>query len=181
MKHKLLYLEDDEALARVTIRALEKRGFEVLHMGSLASFYQDLNQSHIKDLSHALLDLRLDDGSSLNIINELIDACPDIKIVILTGYSSIATTVQAIKLGATNYLPKPATIDEIIKAFDAISLENYSGEEIDEQKTSLKRLEWELIQRVLTDNNGNISASARQLNMHRRTLQRKLHKRPSSW
>ena len=176
MSSRFFYLEDDESLALVTTAALTKRGFNVVHFTRIdtAKSYRDM-----ADCAYALLDLKLEDGHSLNLISDLVQANPNIKIVVLTGYSSIATAVQAIKLGAINYLAKPASIQQILSAFD-------SGEEPVEDKiedldgVSLKRLEWEKIQQVLAENNGNISATARQLKMHRRTLQRKLGKKPVS-
>lgn len=173
--HSLLYLEDDEALASVTIRALKKRNFLITHCSSLIEIKNIETLAHF---SHALLDLKLEDGHSLPIISELIAANPHIKIVVLTGYASIATTVQAIKMGATNYLAKPATIDQIMNAFEASTVETESDKVVDQQALSLKRLEWEHIQQALQENSGNVSATARQLNMHRRTLQRKLLKKP---
>lgn len=175
MKNKLLFLEDDQALAQVTRRALEKRHFEVTHVNSLEALKA---VEEIKHYSHALLDLKLEDGNALSLISELLNRNPELNIVILTGYASITSTVQAIKLGANNYLAKPATIEQILNAFD----EEYSdsmdeGQNMEQQGLSLKGLEWEHIQRVLNENDGNISATARQLNMHRRTLQRKLNKK----
>ena len=174
MKHTLLYLEDDEALALVTKRALQKRNFEVIHFYSMAAFE---NSNNLGSFSHALLDLKLEDGHSLPIISKLVFNNPNIKIVVLTGYASIATTVQAIKMGATNYLAKPATIEQIMNAFEKVGNENLDTELDTQQTLSLKRFEWEHIQQVLAENDGNVSATARQLNMHRRTLQRKLLKK----
>lgn len=171
-----LYLEDDEALAFVTCRGLTKRGYTVKHANSLAALNEVKN---VSSYSHALLDLKLEDGYSLPVISDLIAANPSMKILVLTGYASIATTVQAIKMGATNYLVKPATIDQIVSAFEPqvthrdIELDDKS------EQLSLKRIEWEHIQQVLAENGGNIAATAKQLKMHRRTLQRKLYKKPS--
>lgn len=176
MEKKLFYLEDDEQLARVTSRALERRKFCVVHFHCLKAA-QESKEKH--SCSHALLDLKLEDGHSLSLIKDLVKANPLIRIVVLTGYSSIATAVQAIKLGAANYIAKPSTIDQILTAFNAENIDEVSQEmapRLDE--ISLKRLEWEKIQQTLSENSGNISATARQLKMHRRTLQRKLNKRP---
>jgi two-component system response regulator RegA len=123
-----------------------------------------------------VLDLRLAADSGLRLIPPLKAAYPEIRILLLTGYASIATAVEAIKLGATHYLPKPAGVDEILSALGA--------EEGDAEVTpaeaplSVDRLEWEHIQKVLAEHEGNLSATARALKMHRRTLQRKLAKRP---
>ncbi len=170
---RLLYLEDDEILAYMTVKALTRKGFDVHHFESINDACSSLANS---SYSHALLDLKLGDGHSLALIADLVDAHKDIKILLLTGYASIATAVQAIKLGAHNYLAKPATIEEIMMAFGENSTVDCSPDET----ISLKRLEWEKIQQALTENDGNISATARQLKIHRRTLQRKLDKRPVS-
>ena len=111
-----------------------------------------------------------------NALPGLLAAAPGASLVVLTGYSSIATAVEATKLGATNYLCKPAGIDEVLAAF--VDPESGLEVEVPSDPISVERLEWEHIQRVLNDNDGNISATARALGMHRRTLQRKLQKRP---
>ncbi len=178
---RMLYIEDDETLAQVTSIALKKRGFNVDLYTSLHAFEQSDNEG---GYTHALLDLRLDDGQSLSIIPELVESHPGIKILMLTAYASVATAVKAVKLGAVNYLAKPATVDQILTAIedDTIS-DSESDQDVDavesEEKISLKRIEWEHIQQVLAENNGNITNTAKQLKMHRRTLQRKLKKRPS--
>ena len=122
-----------------------------------------------------MVDLRLGTESGLNVIDYLMAANADISIVMLTAYSSIATAVEAVKKGAINYLNKPASVEEIIE-----KLENTGSEEVavEESPLSVRRLEWEHLQKVLLEHDGNISAAARALNMHRRTLQRKLSKRP---
>jgi len=176
-ERKLFYIEDDEALAHVTINALEKRGFSVRHFASLAEVEA---QNAMVSYDFALLDLKLGDGNSLSLIDKLLQVNPGTKIVLLTGYASIATAVQAVKLGATNYLAKPATVDDILRAFEAQSIvAAVAGEDLVDEM-SLRRREWETIQAALAANNGNISATARQLKMHRRTLQRKLQKKPVS-
>lgn len=174
-RQNLLYVEDDEALTRVTSKALTARGFEVDCCRNIAEAETCIAGT---TYSHALLDLKLENESSLLLIQPLLQRNPSIRIVLLTGYASIATAVQAIKLGASNYLTKPSTADQIVAAFNesAGAVARRSDSDID--GFSLKRLEWETIQQALLDNNGNISATARQLKMHRRTLQRKLDKRP---
>ena len=114
--------------------------------------------------------------SGLLALPQLLKQAPHARLVVLTGYSSIATAVEATKAGATNYLCKPATIDEILSAFEGS--EPATAATIPADPISVERLEWEHIQRVLKDNDGNISATSRALDMHRRTLQRKLQKRP---
>ncbi len=174
---KLFYLEDDEALAQVSCNAFEKRGFNVVHFLSLA----DVNAcDELETFQYALLDLKLGDGNSLSLIDTLLQANSGMKVIVLTAYASIATAVQAVKSGAVNYLTKPAAIDDVVRAFDGqVALEQ---EPVDERndEMSLRRREWETIQAALVANNGNVSATARQLKMHRRTLQRKLQKKPVS-
>lgn len=126
---------------------------------------------------YAIVDLRMPESYGLDLIPHLCEKNSDIRIVVLTGYASIATAIEAIKLGATHYMTKPADADEIVAAFDRGK--GKTGMTIDEKPLAMDRLEWEHIQKVLADCNGNVSAAARQLNLHRRTLQRKLQKRPS--
>lgn len=172
--NRLLYVEDDEVLANITVKALTKRHYEVIHVDSVSAAKERLNTY---DFAFAILDLKLDNETSLALIPSLKQLNNDIKILILTGYASIATAVQAVKLGASNYLSKPATIDDILSGLHGETVEQDEQEQASE-KMSVKRLEWEHIQRVLAENNGNISATARELKMHRRTLQRKLQKKP---
>lgn len=168
-----LLVDDDAIFCQVLSRALERRGFSTLSAHDLENALQ-LARAH--QPRHAVVDLKLADQSGLQVISALKNSLPDIRIVMLTGYSSIATAVEAVKLGAVNYLCKPATTDEILNALT----QNDGNPEIDvpDQPPSVERLEWEHIQKVLRDFDGNISATARALGMHRRTLQRKLQKRP---
>ena len=124
----------------------------------------------------AIIDLRIGYDSGLELVKKLISLDDNTHIVMLTGYSSIATAVEAMKLGAIHYLTKPANTDEIVNAL--YKKEGDSSIEINQNPLSVKRLEWEHLQKVLMQHEGNISAAARALNMHRRTLQRKLDKRP---
>ena len=173
---RLLLVEDDEVFAEVLSRALSQRGYDVGGADSVAAAQQLM---HSGKFAYGILDLNLGGQSSLELVPSLIAENPDIRILILTGYASIATAVEAIKLGAHNYLAKPADTEEIIAALirdvDAAELPAATQEPM-----SVRRLEWEHIQKVLLENAGNISATARQLKMHRRTLQRKLQKRPVS-
>ena len=127
---------------------------------------------------YVVLDLRLGDESGLGLIAELKQSAPAAEILLLTGYASIPSAVEAVKRGAANYLQKPATVDEVLAGFkqapSPVASEGTNSDEL----PSVKRVEWEHIQRVLADNNGNVSETARQLGMHRRSLQRKLAKRP---
>jgi len=124
----------------------------------------------------ALIDLKLADASGLHVISALKQLQPDIAIVMLTGYSSIATAVEAVKRGAVNYLCKPVGADDILEAFTLVDIA--SPPSAAAQPLSVERLEWEHIQKILLEHAGNVSATARALGMHRRTLQRKLQKRP---
>jgi two-component system response regulator RegA len=123
-----------------------------------------------------VIDLKMPGDSGLTLIPRLRALSQSMRIVVLTGYASVATAVEAIKLGATHYLAKPVDADQVVAAFARQTGD--PRQPISGQPLSVERLEWEHIQRVLTENGGNISATARRLNMHRRTLQRKLSKRP---
>lgn len=169
----ILLVDDDEIFISVLARALKRRGFTTFAVTSSAEAISVMEQNSI---DKAVVDLNLIDESGLKLIPLLKNAHPSISIVMLTGYSSISTAVEAIKLGATNYLCKPADADEIMAAFE--SAQGNPDLEIAPTPLSVDRLEWEHIQKVLHENNGNISATARALGMHRRTLQRKLQKRP---
>ncbi len=127
-----------------------------------------------RSLEFALIDLKLGSQSGLDLIAPLRRAHPHMRIVLITGYASVATAVEAIKRGADNYLPKPATVDMILKA---LSDQPWSETE-PRSMTPLSRLEWEHIHQALSESKGNVSAAARLLGMHRRSLQRKLAKRP---
>jgi two-component system response regulator RegA len=131
-------------------------------------------------VTHAVLDLRLPDGSGLDLIPLLREHHPQARVVVLSGYASIPTAIDAIKLGATYYLAKPVDADAVVRAFDGGDNAPPSPAHAPAQPPSVRRVEWEHIQRVLKDCEGNISAAARALRMHRRTLQRKLGKRSGS-
>jgi two-component system response regulator RegA len=171
-----LIVEDDNAFSSALSKAMENKGFMVYSCNSIQSAMQSAKQCIP---NYALVDLRLGNDSGLQIIPNLKELNAKIKIVVLTGYASIATAVEAIKLGATQYLTKPASSDEIYQAF--FKPEGNIQQEIEPKPMSVKRLEWEHIQKVLNENDGNLSATARSLGMHRRTLQRKLNKRPTKY
>jgi two-component system, response regulator RegA len=175
-RHRMLLVEDDEIFAQVITRAMQQRGYEVTHADNLESATDIV---HTTEFDQAILDLNLAGHSSLPLISLLKQSGRNTRILVLTGYASITTAVDAIKLGADNYLSKPADADEILSALhrgNALHLEDAAVQE----PMSVKRLEWEHIQKVLKEHDGNISETARQLKMHRRTLQRKLQKRPVS-
>jgi two-component system response regulator RegA len=169
----LLLVDDDEVFCEVLAKALNKRGFNV----TIANNHQQaVELASQQRPEYAIVDLRIGADSGLNVIKSLATSESGIRIVVLTGFASISTAVESIKLGAMHYLTKPAELDEIIKAF------NYQqgNAELDLQSRpmSTKRMEWEHLQKVLNDYDGNISAAARAMGMHRRTLQRKLQKKP---
>jgi two-component system response regulator RegA len=169
----ILVIDDDPVFNRVLGRALRQRGYAVLGARSKAEAEELIAAARP---SRAVLDLNLAGTSGLTLIAPLLAANPDCRIVVLTGYASIATAVEAIKLGATHYLAKPTDVEAILAAFETTAPQP----DIAPPSTplSVERLEWEHIQRVLKEHGGNISATARALKMHRRTLQRKLMKRP---
>lgn len=173
MPEQLLIIDDDETLRAVLARAFTRRGFNVDTAGNINDALQ---LAETKDFDKAIVDLKLADESGLQLIPQLIERQVTLDIVMLTGYSSIATAVEAIKLGAINYLCKPADADDILNAFT--HREGNPEADVNREPPSVNRLEWEHIQKVLTEHDGNISATARALGMHRRTLQRKLQKKP---
>lgn len=173
----LLLVDDDDIFRGVLARALARRGYAVTTAGDAATAYAQA-QSLAQPLEYAVLDLKMPGDSGLALIEKLIALAPDARIVMLTGYASIATAIEAIKLGAIHYLAKPCDADEIVAALHKPSAGD-TRLPIFDTPLSVNRLEWEHIQRVLAEHDGNISATARALKMHRRTLQRKLAKYPS--
>ncbi|HAC35322.1 MAG TPA: two-component system response regulator [Gammaproteobacteria bacterium] len=169
--HHYLLIDDNRVFAATLARTLENLGNQVAYCTEPdAALHINLQQRP----ERVILDMKLDGSSGLELIEPLKRDNPTLAIVLLTGYSSINTAVEAIKLGADHYLCKPAGVDEIIAAFD-----HQPGQvEPPANPPSVNRLEWEHIQRVLAAHDGNISATARALGMHRRTLQRKLQKKP---
>ena len=170
----ILLVDDDETFRDALARALERRDF-VVHKASDSHTALSLAGQHTPSLG--VIDLCIGDESGLQVIEALNSRYPNMRLVVLTGFASIATAVEAIKLGARHYLTKPAEVDAIIEAL----YQDEGNAEVDavQQPMSVKRLEWEHIQKVLAEHDGNISAAARALGMHRRTLQRKLQKRPT--
>ena len=168
----LLLVDDDETFCKVLSAALENRGFCVCVAHSVE---QAIPLAKANPPEFAVIDLKMGGAPGLGLVKALHELDPNTRIVVLTGYASIATAVEAIKLGATQYLAKPANADEIVAAFGHVA---DSDAPIKAQPTQIENLEWEHIQRVLHEHGDNISATARALNMHRRTLQRKLAKPP---
>jgi two-component system response regulator RegA len=169
----LLVVDDDAIFCEVLAIALRKRGFAVRIAHNVQSAFAMAEQ---EPPEFAVVDLKMPGDSGLLLIQKLKDLDRHTRIVVLTGYASVATAVEAIKLGAVHYLTKPADADEIVQAFWQDS--GNTEAPVDGHRPSVDRLEWEYIQQVLNDCGGNISATARSLGMHRRTLQRKLQKRP---
>ncbi len=170
---QILVIDDDPVFNRVLTRALKRRGFDVTSALGAAEAAALIPATQA---ARVVLDLNIAGTSGLTLIAPLLAANPDCRIVVLTGYASIATAVEAIKLGATHYLAKPTDVDAILAAFEATAPQGDIA--APSQPLSVDRLEWEHIQRVLKEHDGNISSTARALKMHRRTLQRKLMKRP---
>ena len=171
---RLLVVEDDAAFARTLARSFERRGYEVRTLPAM-----EPGEALLAGFAptHAVVDLKLANGASgLACVKALVAHDPGMLVVVLTGYASIATAVEAIKRGACNYLCKPADADDVLTAL--LSEHADLDSLVPENPMSVDRLQWEHIQRVLAENDGNISATARALKMHRRTLQRKLSKRP---
>lgn len=166
----LLLVDDDEPFVRRLARAMEKRGFEPETAESVA---QGKAIGTARPPAYAVVDLRLEDGNGLDVVELLREKRPDAKIVVLTGYGAIATAVSAVKMGATDYLSKPADANDITAAL----LSTGDVPPPPENPMSADRVRWEHIQRVYELCDRNVSETARRLNMHRRTLQRILAKR----
>lgn len=168
---KCLVVDDDAPLRRNLLRSLEKEGFEVVAAASLREAYQAVGEF---SPDYAILDLNLEDGHGMQLIDTLKELRPGCRILILTGYDSIASSVLALKSGAIGYLAKPVSAEQVIATL-------YGQTDTNEQPSitpmSADRVRWEHIQRVFEQCNRNVSETARRLNMHRRTLQRILSKR----
>jgi two-component system response regulator RegA len=174
MTEQTLIIDDDPSFNTILVRTLERRGHPA--HGALDA-ESALLAARKTQAGRVVLDLNLNGNSGLALIPQLLAINPACRIVVLTGYASIATAVDAVKLGAIQYLAKPVEVEAIMAAFDDDDGPDFDVPASDEP-LSIDRLEWEHIQRVLNENDGNISATARSLKMHRRTLQRKLSKRP---
>ena len=174
MNELTLVIDDDSSFNAILVRTLERRGYPAhgeLDASSALAAAREMNARRI------ILDLNLNGASGLALIPELLAINPACRIVVLTGYASIATAVDAVKLGAIQYLAKPVEIEAILTAFDDDDRPDFDLP-VSDEPLSIDRMEWEHIQRILNENDGNISATARALKMHRRTLQRKLSKHP---
>lgn len=173
----VLVVDDDERFAATLAQALTRRGWNARVAHDVATA---LGAARADEPDAAIVDLRLGNEDGLTLLEPLRSAHPQMRILVLTGYASIATAVKAIKLGADDYLAKPVTASAVIDALNRGAPASPEREPAPAHETmSARRLEWEHIQRVLSENDGNVSAAARTLRMHRRTLQRKLAKRPA--
>jgi len=169
----VLIVEDDDALRGRLARAFASRGLDVRQVSNAGDAEATARD---EPPEMVVLDLRMPDGSGLDLIPKLLQIDPNTRIVVLTGYGSVATAIEAVRRGARHYLTKPADADEILAAFDRES--RPSSGALPLEPMSLDRVEWEHINRVLVDCQGNISEAARVLRLHRRSLQRKLAKYP---
>jgi len=173
---RLLLVDESKTFCAMMLPALERRGFSV-------TVCHDARQAFDVVLDtppeYVVTDLKLPDLSGLTVVSRLKAATPHANIVVLTGHASIATAVEAIKLGATHYLLKPSDADQIVAAFGRVNGDD--SVPVNNRPLSMNRLEWEYINWVLTEYSGNLSAAARALSMHRRTLQRKLYKRAKQY
>ncbi len=167
----LLLVDDDKPFLTRLARAMEARGFDVRTAESVAEGVEQVGRSAP---GYAVVDLRLGDGNGLDVIQALHHARPEARAVVLTGYGNIATAVTAVKLGAIDYLAKPADADAV---YGALVADTDVRTALPENPMSADRVRWEHIQRVFELCNRNVSETARRLNMHRRTLQRILAKR----
>ncbi|MFO0684175.1 MAG: response regulator transcription factor [Sandaracinus sp.] len=171
----LLLVDDDETFRTRLARAFTARGYDVR---TAAGPVEALALANAESPELALVDLRMPGGSGLELVRDLLAIDRSTNVVVLTGYGSIATALEAVRLGATHYLSKPADVDEILAAFARKDADPAEPLALPEAVPSLARIEWEHIQRVLTDCGGNVSQAARLLGVHRRSLQRKLSKYP---
>ncbi len=171
----LLIVDDNEIFRDRLARAFSDRGFEVR---KAQDYDTAITLAREESPEWAVVDMRMPGRNGLEVVRDLKEIDPQTKIVVLTGYGSIATAIDAVRLGAINYLQKPADADDIIAAFSRGEQPPMSASDHDYQAPSLARAEWEHIQRVLADCGGNISEAARRLDIHRRTLQRKLDRYP---
>jgi two-component system, response regulator RegA len=167
----LLIVEDDKPFLERLARAMETRGFSVTASDSVADGLEQIGQSAP---AFAVVDLRLGDGNGLDVVSALKRKRPDARVIVLTGYGNIATAVTAVKMGAADYLAKPADADDVVAALLNTGAEK---SELPQNPMSADRVRWEHIQRIYEMCNRNVSETARRLNMHRRTLQRILAKR----
>lgn len=168
-----LLVDDDPAFLQILQRSLTRQNIE----SRLATNQQEAREALTSgDIQRCVLDLNLAGESGLRLLPELLDLNPTLEVLVLTGYGSIATATEAMRRGAINYLCKPVTVSQLLAGFEPLD----ATTDIRNEPPSVGEMEWDHIQRILNDHDGNVSATARALNMHRRTLQRKLQKH-SRW
>lgn len=173
-QRSMLLVDDSLPFRDRLARAFRDRGY---HVWTAGNYDEAMQAARTAAPDMAVVDLRMPGPSGLNLVRDLKQLHPDTQVLVLSGFGSIATAIDAIKLGATNFLPKPADADDILAAFERGAAEVSVEPEVEPETPSLARAEWEHIHRVLADCSGNISEAARRLGIHRRSLQRKLRKR----
>lgn len=173
--HSVLVVDDDEVFRNRLVRAFTERGYDAR---GAEGYHHAMELAQQDSPEYAVVDLRMPDKSGLEVVKGLKSLDPTTNVVVLTGYGSIATAIEAVKLGATHYLTKPADVDDILAGFARAGVPAGELPSTPPTVPSLDRVEWEHINRVLTDCGGNISQAARLLGVHRRSLQRKLAKHP---
>ncbi|HTU65179.1 MAG TPA: response regulator [Steroidobacteraceae bacterium] len=173
---KGLLIDDDALFGRTLQRALERRGVAATTAGTVD---EAMDAARATEFDFALVDLKIGKESGLKLIGPLRELRPKLRLVMMTGYGSVATAIEAIKAGADDYLLKPVSVDAILRALSPDEAQPAADEAAPESMTPLNRLEWEHIQQALRATDGNISAAARLLGIERRSLQRKLAKRPT--
>jgi len=173
----ILIVDDDPVFRERLARGFRRRGFDVRTAGGYASA---IAQARADSPEKAVVDLKMPEHTGLEVLRELKEIDPTTSVVVLTGYGSIATAIDAVRLGATHYVQKPADIDELLAAFERGERPPLEGvaDDTPYETPSLERKEWEYIQQILADCDGNVSLAARRLGVHRRTLQRKLQRYP---
>lgn len=176
MTPHILVVDDDDAFASALVRSLERRGFSASRAADRASAAQAVRE---RSPSHVVLDLKLGADDGLIVLADVLAARPELRVLLLTGYASIATAVEAIKRGAINYLAKPVDAMAVLRALE-LAPSPVDADTHEPRPIPWNRVAWEHIQRVLKEHDGNVAATARALGMHRRTLQRKLAKRAPS-
>ena len=176
LARSILIVDDDDVFRRRVAHAFRDRGWEVTEA---ADGKTAVTAAERDAPEYAVVDLRLPDGSGLGIVRRLKEIDAETSIVVLTGYGSIATALDAVRLGATHYLTKPADVEDILAGFARDERPPDDAAGVSYEVPTLARVEWEHINRVLADSDGNISEAARRLGLHRRSLQRKLGKYPS--
>lgn len=170
----ILLVDDSFAFRERLGRAFRDRGFEVRTAGN---YDEGMASARERVPNLAVVDLRMPGQSGLNLVKDLKERHPEVQVLVLSGFGSISTAIDAVRLGATNFLPKPADADDILAAFERGEADVSDPADTEPETPSLARAEWEHIHRVLADCGGNISEAARRLGIHRRSLQRKLQKR----